>query len=1007
MHGIPLHLAAQALPHIIVAVIALAASAAAYFLLRPDGVRNPAGNQQAEDFALSNLSSQGAYIPLLIGRRRIGAVICWVGDRASQNVRQSQRQGGSKGRSHSRKTIITNQVLFQESAWHCLCVGPAKALYRIWSEGKVIFDQKITPGDTPSGSVVTTEAGIFRIFWGEPTQPVNDFLGMPSRVGVDSRWPHVCYVVWIGKWLGSQPNWPQLEYELEVEPRVVESTLTDAAAVIPTTYVGVGYENANLGHAMGQILFESYPHGLGCPIADWDYNPAAGGGGPGPLRTFDCNAPSFLPGVYPIQCAPPGSAPSIPAGPYTIAFEPTFYVGPGIEEGANYLQIFINEFEPSGSIDQLRVFVEGPGAVEIDILTLRNLGVIYDGVDDFFTYVPPAGWVLEDYVGQYYLIYQFDSETPVLNLPVAGVWDLRFEATITYVSSPSFSTFTGRLKLTPSAVPSGTVYEFIERCDTEGLAGSVIAKDGEEAATVLGTILQDTGHLVPRVCDGRTGFEPVREVADADIVQTDEDQEVNEAFELEVVHAERFVDRAIFSFNDLDRNYRNTTITIDEDGQARELLNNKGRVLAMATVVDPEVAQIVAERRSQEELANGTRYTFQFARGFERLIPGKVLSIPTLDGAFRVLEVSIGDDTDKATVEAAFDNYGAPETSYEHTFVPTPTGPDPDPQPNLQEDFFEIPCQAGTPGLVLIAPLRIRADTNTQQNFVWLSADDITYDLEATQTVVQTGGLLTSALQESTPFLVEQGPTFDLAGPLSDFNAIVQDLSTNEVAWRNGSQQAIINGELFFVREVVALGGSSYRLDGLLRQRYDTLRVPHGIGDEVYLFRPQDVDEVSGNLIAPNVGLYVKQQPIAFNEQSLATINADFKLLEGKGLTPMRPAGLRVELPFFGVPAYNAGDDVVFSWEYRSCQYDNTGAGLQGAGVASGTSGIEGEFEVQVYDTGDVLQATYNTGQTLSFNYTNAQLQADLGGEVDFYVLVRNINGGWRSGPIRLDVEFV
>lgn len=1057
-------LAYAAIPYLVTLGISVALSAAAYFLLKPKGVRNSHGNTQTEDFGLSNIATQGAYVPLLIGRRRIGAVVAWVGDRNVVPDVASTARGGAKGsRGSKRKTIFTGVNLYRESAWHLLCVGPAQRIHRIWAEGKLIYPTAAYPNpidrDTsPSGSTFALDAGVFRVFWGEndTDQPVNTFLADANRVGVASRWPHVCYIEWTSKWLGQSPHWPQIEYDVEVLPQTAGSGIDEAVGTVPPYKVvddggspaETLYEGALLPYALTQILLESYPHGVGLPISELDYDLAEPPAGPAIYLPFNEGD---------LVTDHSGNGRDMVAGGTVSETEGRFGGGAAVEgypSSGNYLTRGVND-----TVFDIRATPNEGFTVAFWIRPASAAG--YSTLLRKFTTGSGPGWImiLEPGPGRIYLFWSPNANFYTSATIPVDEWThvvLRVDATIVGapvqwwingVQDATASSYvdpgasTDHLRIAdntgvPGAVwydgdfdevaiyprglsdeeiqslyaggsPTGSLFELIQLADAEGLVGSVLARDGEEAGVVLGTILQDLGSFMPRVCDGRIGFMPIRQVDPSEVIELHEDQELPALAEIETVHLDRHVDRAMFSFPDVDRQFRETVIQIDDDGQPLLSGNVRGQVLPVATVKDYLVAAKVAERRSQEELAGGARLTFFMARGAHRLLPGRVITIPSLEGQWRVVEVGGDDRTGRTQVEAVLDHYGAPAATYEQESIPTSGGGGVAPAENLRKSFIEIPEHAGDPGLVQVAPLRIRAHDQIQAQEIHLSADGSTYVDVIGDGHRHTGGLLTSGVAIDDPWVIEQGPTFDRDGPADDLTDLVEDLSSNESAWRAGRQLVVIDSEIFFLRGVTALGGGSYRLDGLIRARFDTQRAAHAIGATAFILLIDQLSPVADPLIYPGATVYMKQQPFASSALDLASVGAVSKTILGKGLVPMRPASLRVHEPQQGVPRFDAGEDVVFRWAYRSSEFPGTGAGMQPAGSAVGVSAVRGTFEVSVYDAGDTLVATYDVGQATEWTYENTDIQADLGGEATFKVEVRNVNGGWRSEPTaKLTVNF-
>jgi len=167
-----------------------------------------------KDDKQSTTATRGDYVPYGNGRFLVGPKVLWVGESFTKMEAVS---GGGKGLKRGQKTRI-----YYEKAWHGLCVGPVIRLWRIRQGGEVIFEGPIDSESHPSGSVIDCgKHGAFVIFWGEPDQPTNTFLGSVDRrpeIGVSSGWPFLCYVVWLEKRLGLAKQWLLMDYELEALP---------------------------------------------------------------------------------------------------------------------------------------------------------------------------------------------------------------------------------------------------------------------------------------------------------------------------------------------------------------------------------------------------------------------------------------------------------------------------------------------------------------------------------------------------------------------------------------------------------------------------------------------------------------------------------------------------------------------------------------------------------------------------------------------------------------------
>lgn len=1013
----PLFLANAAVVPVVMLLISIALGATSYVLARR--ANKPHGNTAVEDNTLSSIASQGAFVPLIIGKRRTGAVVAWVGDRQVIHLSRTDEKKNKGLLFHAAvqhfdqtKRTPTGQILYSEAAWHLLCVGPAVKIHRIWAGGDLIFPDASSgfsdPLDStthPSGTTIAIGAGELRVFWGEIDQPANTFLGDTDRVGVESRWPHCCYVEWTRFGLQNSPAWPQVEYEVEVHPYI---TAIDADDYVDAWHDAGTYEGANLGMAMAQVLFESYPHGINLPVADFDYAASAGGGGSEVLsRIYLLPTTVYTNGPQNFVGNPTGTPASTDAGTYDLTHTPPEYSGGGMNDGNNWAGVYLVEGYESGYIDRLHVYLRGPSAQQVTLYD-EEVGDLYDG-SSLGVWSPPTGWDIDPDLALAYV--QFETSTAVLD--ETGVWELYIYLEVTFDNNPNERLdATAQVTLYDQAQdPTGSVFDMIQLMDTEGQAGSVIARDGDEAETVVGQILQDSGCYMPTMCDGSLGIVPLREVDGDDVIVVDQDQVHPPLLELEVLHADFAVDRAVFSFRDSDRNYRETTIQVDEDGQPARTGRPRPQVLGMNTVVDFEVGSFVSERRSQEVIARSARYTLSLSRGWHRVLPGRVIQVPDLDEYLRVVSVKISDTQDVAEVECVADFYGVEEASYDHTAYDKSGVINTAVTANTRETFFEVPEHAGERGVVLIVPLRVRSGEQTLSQIIHLSNDGSSYDQEGTSGSVIAGGTLDAELAEDTAWVLPTGsgaPEITLESPADDLLDYWDDLTTDVAAWRSGRQLALIGEELFYVAKVTAVSGSTYRLDGLIRARLDTEKATHAINSPVFLFTLENTDTFGGPKAYPGASLYLKQQPWGIlGPLSLASVTATNKTLYGKGVKPMKPSPMRVTAPTLWVPAYATGEDVTVAWSYRSSELKRTGAGLQGFGEAHGISAVQGTFEIEVYTTGDVLVETYDAGTNTSWTYTNANIQSDLGGEVDFYLLLRNVNGSLRSDSQRLDVEAI
>lgn len=218
------------------------------------------------DTSTPTLSQRGEMCAWVLGRRRVGPVIGWVGNRVAVET----STGGGKNEPEQKS------LSYYEKAWHIICTGPAERLYAIYRNDINILPEPISRLGWPSGTFIDIGGGSgFRIYWGEVDQPVDGTLrgGIPDNP--DSCWPHVCFIVWDSYNLGGIVSWPQLSYDVEVRVQQDETFLCQSEAWIehPDAATPGSIDNAqgvNPAHALWQIASASFPHGCGMENTELD-----------------------------------------------------------------------------------------------------------------------------------------------------------------------------------------------------------------------------------------------------------------------------------------------------------------------------------------------------------------------------------------------------------------------------------------------------------------------------------------------------------------------------------------------------------------------------------------------------------------------------------------------------------------------------------------------------------------------------------------------------------------
>jgi hypothetical protein len=885
---------------ILIGVVIILEIAAAYLL-------KPKSKSLTQDDKPTTIATRGAYVPLVLGRRRVGCIFGWAGARFTRKESIGGGKGGIIGGG------APKQAVYYEAGWHQLCVGPGAKLHRITQNGKAVFIGPITPSSHPSGTAIDCgREGTFRIYWGEPDQPVDANLAS-ALGGIESRWPYMMYVYWVEKRLGTAPAWPLLDYEVEVRPidsQLVASTPWMEATQTPSGLTTPTYTSALEGHGTAAVL-----------------NGAA----------------------------------------RTCRFR--------FQSHAAYL------FKP-GSYAR----ISGNAGLGGDVI-LRVWKAFDDGFDDPVTLVffdeALSGATPSDGTLERFLVNEDDGANP------AHILDQ-----VMFQQYPHGRGLDRERYDMNSLEECGVV--FAEEAAPAGMQAS----DGQNADAMVAAVMQDFGVLLSP--DPRTGlirFKLVRQPIDTPPNLTD-DLIMEPVPEQGRLREDLPTDRMIYTFSDRDRNFKDNTITVDDDSQADLAGAPKSRTIQLTTVIDYVTASKVSERRSQETLTGQTKYRLFGKRGARFAMPGQSFTCDLFDKPLRVAGILRDPLTSKVTIDAMKDYYGAELSSFESENAGTEAEVT-EPVEDLGYKLVELPAYLVTGKQMVVVIPRIRATAQTVRGDIYFSADDSTYVQVGQELDYQTGGALTSDMLEDDDWETDQGPTFTALGP--DIGTVV-DYTGDDTNWRLGRQVAVIDDEVFFLKKVTALGGSSYRLDGLIRARYDTSRAAHATGTAVYIFQIDSILQITDVLLQPGTTIFVKVQPATSESMALDSIRSTEVDLHGKGIVPMPIRGLRTEQ---GSDSYLTGDDVVHDWSYQSAETPGTGAGLQPAGGGHGAAALDGTFTVRVRSTSNVLKRTVTGLTSATYTYTDTDRTTDGLEGANYKIAVVNVSSGYESDEVEITVAHV
>lgn len=185
-------------------------------------------------------STEGAVIPRVYGRMRMGGNIIWATDFREEI--NTTTQGGGKGGGGK---VKTTEYLYYASFAVAVCEGPITGIGRIWADGKLLDTAGIT----------------WRWYPGDETQTADPFISAKMGAASTPAYRGTAYVVFEELPLGNYGNrLPQLSFEISrplPDPDTAEG-LTQAVTMIPAsgefTYASEGIRKGSSGEQTPENL---------------------------------------------------------------------------------------------------------------------------------------------------------------------------------------------------------------------------------------------------------------------------------------------------------------------------------------------------------------------------------------------------------------------------------------------------------------------------------------------------------------------------------------------------------------------------------------------------------------------------------------------------------------------------------------------------------------------------------------------------------------------------------
>jgi len=556
--------------------------------------------------------------------------------------------------------------------------------------------------------------------------------------------------------------------------------------------------------------------------------------------------------------------------------------------------------------------------------------------------------------------------------------------------------------------------------ETEDLRCSVIAPDAQDLQGLIGGIMQDIGCFL--ALNFRTGlleFVPLRDPSGGTLANVTYDLQTKVP-EIRGNHSRRPVDRLVFSFTDQDNQYRDMTITVDDDGQAAFAEFYRQRVVQIISTIFFDTASLIAARRELEEMAGAGSGAHMIScnRGCRRLIPGQAILVDGFNEVMRVTKVIVDPESGEVQLHVMPDFYGAPLSQFKVNGGNTGSGGTPV-EADLSFGLIEVPeilTGANGPQTVLVP--RIRAHSAVLGSDIYLSPDNSTFTFEGNDGSIMTGGTLDASFPADSEMDLSIGPQFTALGV--DIGTVL-DLSSDLTAWRAGRQLAVaINAageqEIMFLQRIVNVVGSTYEMRGLIRGRYDTRPIDLAMGDVIYILEDSDGLLIQDNVILTvDSTVYAKSAPTGVGTIPLSTITAFDLPVYGKGPRPVQVSDIRLDTGSgsagsgtvrwsdltYRLTAVPGEDDLDFLWAYSNPQSPGAGAGQSGYGTASPNPAPEGDFIVEVLNLSNTLLRT-ETVSVAAFTYTETDRLADFASSepAGFKLRITQVRGGQLAEPV-------
>ena len=435
----------------------------------------------------------------------------------------------------------------------------------------------------------------------------------------------------------------------------------------------------------------------------------------------------------------------------------------------------------------------------------------------------------------------------------------------------------------------------------------------------------------------------------------------------------------VYAFDDRNRAFYRSTFRETNDGTFKLSMDPNAAKVDLNTVTDYDTANMVAARRAQENQPR-QEVPLTLSENFMDIPIGGLYQIEGLPSLYRIKSATPDLNAMQTRVIFVRDVYSMDNTyeSVTQEIIPPDTL---EPLEDIQSVLMET-NRILTPDSDGIALFKVRAHNQISSSAMLLSPDGVSYTNSPVASGYSTGGTLNAGISITDATFIEEGPTITNVGP-DILN--VADLSSSEQYWRSGAQVCIIGGEVFFLRSILAISATEYRLQGLIRARAGTEKEAHLTGDPVYIL-PESLFLVAAPKYLSNGStVYAKTVPRT-SESTLQPddVSAISLTYSGGGYRPLEITSLNTQnLSKYWI----AGDDVPLRWSYRTAG-SKSGAGTIKTGASGAPVDPEGVVTILFTDGVDIKRTVTDiTGS--AYTYLNSEIVTDFGSEpTEIYAIV-------------------